>query len=173
MVVKWQAHGVYFSRELPELKCPQSCYFVRSVIERGQHLMMGGNYPYEFQISPVNKQEYCRWNKLMDSDQFSWQKVKRWITVSDYLTYTLRYINYLMLHQLGQRPSDVLLQSVESHGRLVRQHIHALRKLVSYCEREVFGLQHPETRSWPDRHGSTFEWNYSLISIVSLAPSVS
>lgn len=33
----------------------------------------------------------------------------------DHLTYTLQYINYLMLHKLGQRPSDVLLQSVESH----------------------------------------------------------
>lgn len=171
-MVKWQAHDVYFFTSRVEMSA--QLLFSKVSDRTGTTFNdWGRNYPYEFQISPLNKHEYCSWNKLVDSDQFSWQKVKRWITVSDYLTYTLRYINYLMLHQLGQRPSDVLLQSVESHWRLVRQHVHALRKLVSYCEREVFGLQHPERRSWPDRHGSTFDWNYSSISIVSLAPSVS
>lgn len=80
----------------------------------------------------------------------------------------MRYINYLMLHQLWQRPSDVLLQSVESHWRLVRQHVHALRKLVSYCEQEVFGLRCPGRWSRLDRLGSTFEQSY--INIVITAP---
>lgn len=38
---------------------------------------------------------------------------------------------YLVLDQLWQRPSDVLLEPVESHGRLIRQDVHALGEFVA------------------------------------------
>ena len=39
-----------------------------------------------------------------------------------------------MLHQLWQRPADVLLQPVQSHRGLVGQDVHTLRELVGDCK---------------------------------------
>lgn len=44
---------------------------------------------------------------------------------------------YLVLHQLRQGPSDMLLQPVESNRWLVSQDVHTLREFVTHCGSEI------------------------------------
>lgn len=82
---------------------------------------------------------------------------------------------YLVLHQLRQRPSDVFLQSVESHWRLVSQDVHALREFVSHCKKQYRQddentsrtLEKTKWKHWPADIDKQCNFHFSLAAKVS------